>query len=139
MSKNSRRIVGIVALVVINACALGFIYWKSGAGRANHVRVMTTFPKTEIDGTDRLGVVFDLPVARPEMVGKPAALNIAAIEPSHPGEWIWASADRLEYQLAEPLHAGMTYRIHLTDGFDRETGLMPVGETSFAFATRAGG
>lgn len=137
MSPRRRWISLVAVLLTLNAAALGGMYYYLAAGRPSHIRIMSTFPEFYIDHADRLGMTFDAPVVRADDVDKPLDYKPFRLEPAHPGRWIWAKTDRLEYRFDQQLHPGMAYRLTPSDAFSKNTGYTIVGESEFTFATRS--
>ena len=86
------------------------------------LKVAATLPQTQVDDTDRLSIVFDGPAVDLSKIGKVEDAPLFKVSPDVPGQWRWASAERLDYVLQDPLPAGRTINIQPSSDLDVQLG-----------------
>ena len=129
-----------VVLVVLNLSAW---YWvQQSAGRPlsatqQVLKVVSTLPQKQVDETDRLSIVFDGPAVEPSKIGQLEDAPLFKVSPDIPGQWQWASAERLDYVLEDPLPAGRTINIQPSSDLEVRLGRAVQISAEIEFQTRA--
>ena len=101
------------------------------------LKVAATLPQTQVDDTDRLSIVFDGPAVDLSKIGKVEDAPLFKVSPDVPGQWRWASAERLDYVLQDPLPAGRTINIQPSSDLDVQLGRAVQISAEIEFKTRA--
>lgn len=101
------------------------------------LKIVAGLPQKQIDDTDRLSVIFDGPAVADSKIGKIEDAPLFKISPDVPGQWQWASTDRLDYVLEDPLPAGRTINIQPSADLDVQLGRAVQMSGEIEFQTRA--
>lgn len=129
-----------VVLVVLNLSAW---YWvRQSVQRATPaaqqaLKVVSTLPQKQVDETDRLSIVFDGPAVEPSKIGKLEDAPLFKVSPDIPGQWQWASAERLDYVLEDPLPPGRIINIQPSADLEVRLGRAVQISAEIEFQTRA--
>ena len=104
---------------------------------ARPARLIAALPSRNVDAAERLSLLFDAPVAAPEVLDRPLIAAPFVIDPLPKGHWIWSERSRLDFVLDQPLPAGQRFIVKPAADAEQQTGriLQVAGEISFA--TRA--
>lgn len=131
----------IVSALIV-AINLGGLLWirhelvvqQNPATRPLHV--ISALPAQNVDTTDRLSLVFDADVCRPELLNQPLATAPFTIVPELPGHWTWSEPERLDFVLDEPLPAGREFKVEPAADIELQTGRVVWVDAEIHFKTR---
>ncbi len=107
------------------------------AAEQHTLKIAATLPQKQIDDTDRLSIVFDGPAVDMSKIGKIEDAPLFKVSPDVPGQWQWASAERLDYVLQDPLPAGRTINIQPSSDLEVQLGRAVQIAAEIEFKTRA--
>jgi len=136
---RSRPVLIVLAFLVLNAAAWVWVAGSLRRADLSIVRIVAATPAGDADGAERLTLLFDRPIGAvtegdDEEARRP---DLFRIEPAAPGRFEWATADRLEYVLAEPLPPGREWEIVPVDDFAALTGRSLEHDDPIRFRTKA--
>lgn len=136
---TNRRRFGVLAGVLCALDVAGLLWIRHEAlGRSRPwIRVVSALPTRNVDQTDRFSLLFDLPVAAADVVGRPVDRSPFVIDPQPDGRWVWSQPNRLDYVLNKPLAPGRVFTIKSASDIELQTGRALVGESTFRFKTRS--
>lgn len=75
------------------------------------LKVVAALPQQNVDEAERLSIVFDGPVVDSSKVGKIEDAPPFKVTPKVAGEWTWSAANRLDFELDNPLPAGRIFSV----------------------------
>jgi uncharacterized protein YfaS (alpha-2-macroglobulin family) len=134
--KGLRFIAVSAAFLAVNIAGILWIHHDLTRSPKAKVRVLAALPTQNLDSTDRLALVFDEPIAKPDQVGRPLDRSPFVVSPSVPGQWQWAATDRLEFVLEKPLLPGRVFTVAPASDLEMQSGRALVGPGEFQFRTR---
>lgn len=135
------RFWGLSAVLI--ALNLGAWCWVRQAAQGpvpaarQSLKVVATLPQKQIDDTDRLSIVFDGPAVAAAKIGQIEDAPLFKVSPDVPGQWQWASAERLDFVLEDPLPAGRTINIQPSADLEVQLGRAVQISAEIEFQTRA--
>ena len=108
-----------------------------GIGEQQTLKIVATLPQTQVDDTDRLSIVFNGPAVAAAKVGKVEDAPLFKVSPDVPGQWLWSSAERLDFVLDDPLPAGRTINVQPSADLEVQLGRAVQISGEIQFQTRA--
>lgn len=101
------------------------------------LRIVSALPQEKVDDADRLSIMFDGPAVAAEKVGQIEDAPLFKVSPDIAGQWKWASADRLDFVLNDPLPAGRVINVQPSPDLEVQLGRAVQMSEEIEFKTRA--